>query len=201
LAQRQHEHKVLQLLANHWEKRSYNYDSPEPDVYGRNIVASYLRKLKPKSLVEIGCGTGQLFPVYKDIPHVVGCDWAEGMRQKSLTRIQRHEFSNIMLASLDITKEHLPEKFDVALTRTVLMHLPEEVMEAVCGNLCAMSDTVILFEFYDPNAPHLDWHCFHHEYPLYMEKYGYKIAELFDRNDGIRQMLMIFKKQKEKEKN
>jgi SAM-dependent methyltransferase len=194
------EHQALQLLANYWEKRSGHYDSPIPDVFGRNITASFLRKLKPKSLVEVGCGTGQLFPLYKDIPKVVGCDWTEGMLQQSRKRLERHSYPNIKLKKLDITKEALPEKFDVALTRTVLMHIPEEAVSAACGNLCKMSDTVMLFEYYDPNAPNLEWHCFHHEYPLYMRTYGFEISEVYDRPDGLKQMLMIFKKEKKENK-
>jgi SAM-dependent methyltransferase len=197
LAQHQHEAKVLQLLAQHWEKRSYTYDSPEPDVFGRSIVSSYLKKLKPKSLIEVGCGTGQLFPLYKDIPRVVACDWTNGMLAQSKKRIDRHEIQNVTLKKLDITKDHLSEKFDIALTRTVLMHLPEEAMDAACGNMAAMADTVVLFEFYEPNAPGLEWHCFHHEYPIYMRKFGYQISEIFDRPDGIKQMLMVFKKCKQ----
>jgi SAM-dependent methyltransferase len=196
------EHQALQLLANYWEKRSGHYDSPQPDVFGRNITASYLRKLKPKSLVEVGCGTGQLFPLYKDIPHVVGCDWTDGMLMQAHKRLDRHEISNIKLKKLDITKEALNEHFDVALTRTVLMHIPEEAVEDACGNLCKMADTVLLFEFYDPNAPGLEWHCFHHEYPVFMRKFGFEISEAFDRPDGMKQMLMIFKKEnKEKKQN
>lgn len=191
------EHQALQLLADYWQRRSGYYDSPEPDVFGRNIVGSFLRKLKPKSLVEVGCGTGQLFPLYTDIPHVVGCDWTEGMLQKSQSRLNRHEIRNITLKKLDITKEHLPERFDVALTRTVLMHIPEESVADACRNLAAMSDTVMMFEFYDPNAPALEWHCFHHEYPLFMRPLGYEIAELYDRPDGIKQMLMVFKRCKQ----
>lgn len=190
------EHQALQLLAQYWERRSGKYDSPEPDVFGRNITASYLRKLKPKSLVEVGCGTGQLFPLYKDIPHVVGCDWTEGMLEQSRKRLMRHEYPNIKLAKLDITKQHLKEKFDVALTRTVLMHIPEESVADACKNLASMADTVVLFEYYDPNAPALEWHCFHHEYPLIMRECGFEISEAYDRPDGLKQMLMVYKRKK-----
>jgi SAM-dependent methyltransferase len=188
------EHQALQLLNDYWNRRSGNYDSPEPDVFGRNITASYIRKLKPQSLVEVGCGTGQLFPLYKDIPRVVGCDWTDGMLGQSRKRLERHDIRNVTLKKLDITKDHLKEKFDLALTRTVLMHIPEEVVAEACKNLAVMSDTVLLFEFYDPNAPALEWHCFHHEYPLYMRPLGYEIAELYDRPDGMKQMLMVFKR-------
>jgi SAM-dependent methyltransferase len=185
----------------YWEKRSTNYDSPLPDVFGRNITASFLRKLQPQSLIEVGCGTGQLFSLYKDIPRVVGCDWTDGMLAQSKKRLERHEYSNITLKKLDITTEALKEHFDVALTRTVLMHISEEAVPAACKHLTEMADTVVLFEFYDPNAPNLEWHNFHHEYPLIMRQFNYEISEVYDRPDGIPQMLMIFKKQKEKKQS
>jgi SAM-dependent methyltransferase len=208
--------QVNQLLADnymrkshmYWEQRSSIYDSPVPDVFGRNVTGIFLRKLRPKSLVEVGCGTGQLFPLYKQIPHVVGCDWTDGMLLQAQKRLDRHSYPNIQLKKLDITRESLPEKFDVALTRTVLMHIAEEdvdekgeatyPLKCACENLTRMADTVVLFEFYDPTAPQLEWHNFHHEYPLVMRGLGYEISEAFDRPDGMRQMLMVYKKQKQK---
>jgi SAM-dependent methyltransferase len=192
---RSNAHNALVHLHNYWQKRSANYDSPIPDVFGRRIIAAYLKKLKPKSLVEVGCGNGQLFSAYKDIPRVVGCDWTDGMLEKARQRKRRHGYNNITLKKLDITKEALPERFEVALTRTVLMHIPKENVEDACVNLTRMADTLMLMEFYDPNANNLDWHNFHHEYPFILDKLGYHAKELFDRPDGIRQLLMIFKKE------
>ncbi len=169
------------------------YDSPLPDVFGRKIIEAYLRKLKPQSLIEVGCGNGQLFNAYKNIPRVVGCDWSKTMLDKAEARAKRHGY-HISLKQLDITKEHLPERFDVALTRTVLMHVPDENVATACRNLAEMADTLMLMEFYNPNATHLDWHCFHHEYPLILGELGFKVKELFDRPDGVPQLLMIFKK-------
>lgn len=188
------EHQALHLLHNYWERRAAVYDSPLPDVLGRNIIAAYLRKLKPCSLVEVGCGNGQLFSAYKDVPHVVACDWSENMLKKAEARRTRHNYSNIRLKQLDITKQTLQEKFDVALTRTVLMHIPPDEVEMACRNLTAMSDTIMLMEFFDRNTPRLEWHCFHHEYATMMDNLGYVISEIFDRPDGIKQLLMIFKK-------
>lgn len=187
----------------YWEERSAYYDSPIPDVFGRNVVATHLRKIHPQSLIEVGCGTGQLFPLYAGksagiyIPRVVGADWTDGMLQQSRKRIERHGYSNITLKKLNIATDALPMRFDVALTRTVLMHVPEENIEDACQNLTKMADTLMLFEFYDPNAPRLEWHNFHHEYPLILRKFGFEIAEAYDRPDGMKQILFIFKKKKE----
>ena len=196
------EHQALQLLADnymkrshgYWEERSGHYDSPLPDVLGRSITGSYLRKLRPKSLVEVGCGTGQLFPLYKDIPHVVGCDWTDGMLAQSTKRLERHEYSNITLKKLNICTQSLPEKFEVALTRTVLMHISEEDIEDACKHLTEMADRLMLFEFYDPTAPRLEWHNFHHEYPLILRKFGFEIEEAYERQDGMKQILFVFRK-------
>lgn len=192
------EHNALQLLHNYWQRRAVTYDSPLPDVLGRNIIAAYLRKLKPKSLIEVGCGNGQLFNAYKDVPRVVACDWSENMLKRAEARAERHNFRNIKLKQLDITKDFLPEKFDVALTRTVLMHLPEETVAEACRHMAEMSDTLMLMEFYDPNANRLDWHNFHHEYPIILGELGYRVSEIFDRPDGISQLLMIFRREEKK---
>lgn len=202
------EHQALQLLADnymrrsheYWNERSQHYDSPAPDVLGRNILASYIRKYRPKSLVEVGCGTGQLLPIYAGqyggvtIPRVVGADWTDGMLSKSKLRIERHEYDNIELKKLNIVTDALPEKFDVAVTRTVLMHISEEDIENACKHLTEMADRLFLFEFYDPLAPRLEWHNFHHEYPLILRKFGFEIEEAYSRQDGMKQILFVFKK-------
>jgi SAM-dependent methyltransferase len=188
------DHVALQRLHDYWQKRSACYDSPIPDVLGRNIIAAYLRKLKPHSLVEVGCGNGQMFSAYKDVARVVGCDWTDGMLNKARNRIRRHGF-NVELKKLDITRDALPERFDVAVTRTVLMHIPEENVADACRNISRMSDTLMLMEFYNPNATRLEWHCFHHEYPVILGELGFKVKELFDRPDGLPQLLMVFRKE------
>jgi len=183
---------LLRQLQNYWNHRAPEYHVP--DVFGRNVVQAYLRKLKPRSLIEVGCGSGELFPLYKRIPHVVAVDWSSEMLERSRRRINRHAYPNITLKQLDITCEAVPERFDVLLTRTVLMHIPPEHIFEAAVNLLSMSKQLLLFEFYQPDqVSRLAPHNWHHNYPVIFMKLGCKLMEWYDRPDGLPQVLFYFK--------
>jgi SAM-dependent methyltransferase len=195
-------------LQNFWERRAEHYYVP--DVFGRRILGAYLIKIKPKSLVEVGCGNGELFSLYKDIPRVVALDWSDEMLKRAQERIARHEYTNIITAKLDITDSHgtddlfkkgacaLIAEVDLVLTRTVLMHIPPEKVQKAIENLTRMSKDVLAFEFYDPSwhvdIERLDWHNWHHEYVPMFKNVGYELVDSFDRPDGVPQILFHFRK-------
>ena len=183
-------------LQNFWERRANSYYVP--DVFGRRILAAYLTKIKPTSLVEVGCGNGELFSLYKDIPRVVALDWSDEMLKRAQERIARHEYINIATEKLDITETFYPMSFDLALTRTVLMHISPEKVQKAIENLTRMSKDVLAFEFYDPSwhvdIERLDWHNWHHEYVPMFKNVGYELVDSFDRPDGVPQILFHFRK-------
>lgn len=120
------------------------------------------------------------------------------MLTRSKKRIQRHEYINIELKQLDITKQHVNEQFDILLTRTLLMHIPPNTVKLAAENITQMSRQLLIFEFYQPDrleplAPH-NWH---HNYPIIFMKLGYKVVEWYDRPDGLPQILFYFKKVKQ----
>jgi len=185
--------QLLDRLHEYWARRASTYDVP--DVFGRQILNSYIMKLKPQTLVEVGCGHGELFSIYRNVARVVGLDWSDEMLQRSRSRIERHGYGNVSLKHLDITKESLAERFDVALTRTCLMHIPPEGIVDACVNVASMSNQLLVFEYYNPDrrielAPH-NWH---HEYPYLFTKLGFKMVEAYDRPDGLPQILFHFKR-------
>lgn len=188
--------EIHQRLRNYWQGKAPSYYVP--DVFGRRVVAAFMRKLHPKSLVEVGCGSGELFAAYKDVPLVLGIDWSAEMLKRSKERIERHDYKNIQLQQLDIsvpmcTCEHEDRKrFDVALTRTCLMHIDPDHIDQACRNLTSLSDSIVVFEFYDPCATKLDWHNWHHEYPSIFQSLGFALTESYDRPDGIHQTLFHF---------
>ncbi len=212
--------EIEKRLHDYWEHRAPSYYVP--DVFGRRIVAAYLVKLHPQSLIEVGCGNGELFSAYQQIPKVVAVDWSAAMLQRAKERILRHEYKNIRLCHLDIARpfeDQNPEideiepgevlQFDIALTRTVLMHINPERIEKACENLTQLSDNLVLMEFYDPDhretrslaesiqgdpTDKLDWHNFHHEYVQIFKPLGYELIDSYDRPDGLHQLLFHFRR-------
>ena len=180
-------------LLRYWNARASNYYVP--DVFGRKILQTFIKKLhpQPKSFIEVGCGRGELFKLYAHFPRVVGIDFAENMIEESTRRVKRHRY-NIELFHLDITKGHLEEKFDVLLTRTCLMHIHSDDIEDACRNVAEMSDKLLIFEYWEEHllrelAPH-NWL---HDYVGLFTGLGYDVEEAYQRPD-LRQILFHFKR-------
>jgi hypothetical protein len=152
-------------------------------------------KLKPQSLIEVGCGSGELFSCYKDIPIVLGVDWQDKMLERSQERITRHEYKNIQLLKLDITKRSQISslrRYDVVLTRTVLMHIQPELIKEACRNMTLLSDTVIAFEYFSAHPPDLASHNWNYDYISIFRDLNYTCKEAYDRPDGVEQILFHF---------
>jgi len=182
----------MQSLHRYWEQRARTYEIA--DVYGRKILKEFLVQVNPQSLVEIGCGAGELFPLYRSIPRVVGCDFSSGMRARSIQRRDRHEWKHIEILPLDITRAALEEHFDVALTRTVLMHIHPDQIEAAAANVAKMADQLLLFEYYEQHYKPLGPHNWLYNYPVIFEKLGYEVREAYKRQDVPQTLFWFVKK-------
>jgi ubiquinone/menaquinone biosynthesis C-methylase UbiE len=181
------------VLNKYWERIASQYYVP--DVFGRRIIESFLKKLAPiQSLIDVGCGTGELFSIFRDIPRVVGLDWQPEMLRRSKERIDRHEYTNIELMQADITQDQIRGlDFDVALTRTVLMHINPKDIVAACKNVALMADRLMIMEYYKPLHEELAWHNWHHEYPGIFKSLGCTLIEQYYRPDDVSQALFIFR--------
>ena len=170
-------------LHRYWETRAETYYVP--DVFGRKILQAFIKKQnpQPRSFIEVGCGRGELMKLYKDFPRAVGVDFSEGMIAESQKRVDRHQW-NIELRHLDITKGYLPEKFDLLITRTVLMHIHPDDIEAACRNVSMMSDNLFIFEYWDDFArKKLAPHNWLHDYNGLFNPLGYDTVEAYRRPD------------------
>ena len=180
-------------LHRYWEARARTYYVP--DVYGRETLRAFIKKLNPQpsSFIEVGVGRGELMPLYRHFPRVVGVDFSKGMIRESQRRIDRHNY-NIELFHLDVTEGHLKEKFDLLITRTVLMHIHPDDIEAACENVAQMSDRLYIFEYSEELlvkklAPH-NWL---HDYQALFNNLGYETVEAYVRGDQP-QVLFHFKR-------
>ena len=180
-------------LHRYWEYMAPRYYVP--DVFGRKILHAFLKKLnpQPESVIEVGCGRGELMKLYKDYPRAVGVDFSEGMIAESQRRINRHKY-HIELFHLDVTEGHLEEKFDLLITRTVLMHIHPDNIEAACQHISEMSDRLYIFEYWDEYArKKLSPHNWLHDYNGLFNPLGYETLEAYRRPDQP-QVLFHFKR-------
>lgn len=185
-------HYTVAQLQAYWEHRAPSYYID--DTFGRNVVRLFINKLKPESLIEIGCGNGELFSTYKEVPYVVGVDWCENMLKRARLRKERHYYPNLKLWRHDITKRAPAGKYEVALTRTVLMHIPPEAIEKTIRHIVKVAKQFLIFEYFEPSQiMPLSAHCFMHDYVPLFEKAGCKLVAAYPRPDQP-QVMYHFKK-------
>lgn len=68
---------------------------------GRNKLLQQVAKLQPKSILEIGVGTGLLLPHYPPKARVVGIDVSEDMLAIARERIAKHHLTNTSVQLAD----------------------------------------------------------------------------------------------------
>jgi SAM-dependent methyltransferase len=186
---------VAQQQTAYWNARAPFYDQ-DMDVAGRQIMGSFIKKLNPKSILELGCGPGIMFRYIKDLPNAAACDFSLDMLYKASARVQFHGWP-IAVFWHDITKEALPKHYDAIFTRTVLMHIPEDQIAAAVQNIAKACDTALIFEYYETRelVP-LSAHCHLHDYVPLFKAAGMEMSENFPRSDSP-QVLFVFRRKKE----
>lgn len=187
------EHKDrLREMHDYWDTRAPSYGTE--DVFGRNILKAFLVKTHPNTMVEVGCGIGELFLTYKDVPHVDAIDWSEEMLKRANIRKQRHYLPNIKTWRHDICQCAPAGHWDVAITRTVLMHIPPDHVEKAIRHISKMADQFLIFEYYENvQSVALASHCWLHDYKALFEAAGCQLVEAYFRPD-IPQVLFHFKR-------
>lgn len=190
-------------LREYWNNRAFNYNIF--DAFGRKILKAHLKLISPlESLVEAGCGRGALFKLYKDVPRVLGLDFSKGMMEFARAKIDNWNLDNIELKFFHLGLEKWDpsnERFDLALTRTVLMHIPPKQIMQAAENLTKMSDNLIIFEYYD-NTIHdkLAFHNWLHDYIEIFKSFNYTLKGAYQRPD-MRQTLFRFVKENGRKDN
>ncbi|MDD5263869.1 MAG: class I SAM-dependent methyltransferase [Candidatus Bipolaricaulis sp.] len=185
---------TLQQLLNYWENRAPSYYIEDP--FGRAILKAFIEKLQPQSLIEIGCGNGELFSLYKHIPISVGIDWSEEMLIRANLRKGRHYLPNLRLWRHDITQCSPQGNYDVVVTRTVLMHIPPEAIEKTIRHIVKVGERFLIFEYFETiPTEKLAAHNWLHDYVPLFEKAGCELIESYTRPD-LPQVLFQFQKKK-----
>lgn len=179
-------------LQEYWNRRAQHYKCE--DVVGRQILKTFIQKIQPSSLIEIGCGTGILFSLYKDVPNVSGCDFSENMLKRASQRCERHGFA-VKLFYNNIADNPPNGYWDLAVTRTCLMHIPPEQIERAVENISKICSEALIFEFWQQVEPlKLAPHNWLHDYQTLFEDAGFTLEYVYVR-EGIAQVLFHFKKE------
>lgn len=106
----------------------------------RRLIKNTIRPLTFESVLDVGCGQGSLLADLRSaFPHIKlnGVDISN-----SAVELARLKVPDGRFWVLNITKEHLSEKFDLVVCSEVLEHIPEDV--AVLKNLAYMTSKYLV---------------------------------------------------------
>ena len=93
----------------------------------------------PKSVVDVGCGTGTWLSVFKSS----GVEKILGIDGSNVELDQLHiDISEFKVANLTLPLK-VNEYFELALCLEVAEHLPETASEVLIDSLCRLSDTIL----------------------------------------------------------
>lgn len=127
----------------------YNHDEAVHNLKNPNIIVpEIVRILKPKSVVDIGCGLGTFLNAFKrfGVADVLGVDGAWVNKELLYKYISPEEF-----LAHDLEKEiKLYKKFDLVISLEVAEHLKKDSAEIFVQNL-VNSGNLILFSAAIPN--------------------------------------------------
>lgn len=110
-------------------------ETNQAKVLGEGIKNLY----NPKSIIDLGCGTGLYLYSFLDIDHL-GVDISWEGREDRVRVISKENFRIGDITRIDFL---LPKKYDVALCLEVLEHIGMEHMEQTIKNITASSDIII----------------------------------------------------------
>jgi SAM-dependent methyltransferase len=105
------------------------------------IAALVWRLLQPKSVIDLGCGVGNLLSVFRDahgVEDVIGVDG--GYVDASMLKIPEDRFAPHDLNDAPYVTDR---RFDLAMALEVAEHLDENKADAFVESLCALSSSVL----------------------------------------------------------
>jgi SAM-dependent methyltransferase len=170
-------------LYDFWQFRGENYRLCNLDIKSQQMISEAIQKIKPKTLIDIGCGTGPMFRYYSGIK-TTGVDWSLTMLQRALQKIQDGNL-DITLFHCDVAGDWLPPgHFDCGVTRTTLMHIPPSRIEKAINNIKKLCDHVFIDEYWEPQITKdlATWNWLH-DYKILFEKCGFEMVDSLIRQD------------------
>lgn len=163
------------VRSKYWNKRAYDIDEKwGMEDIDNKILADIITSFSPGRLLDIGCGSGRLFPLYDQfhIPEVVGQDISE---EALRIATERYRFANIITTNQDILSLEYPEEyFGLVVSNRVLQHVQPKEIEKVIKKLVRIGRYIYINELADTD-------CFGELFYLFKHNYG----ELFSKQDYV----------------
>lgn len=112
-----------------------------------DVVAKMLKKLRPKSVLDVPCGTGRFLPTYDKIgvKHVLAVDISDSMLLQAAEKAKRcKNRKGITLKCKDILLMHKVPQIDVSVCVRFLDLIDQAAMRDVMTKLFKITDEAII---------------------------------------------------------
>lgn len=162
----------------YWELRTKDlHGSTDTDPGEVAAIHDVMSRYGVESLVDVGCGTGRLFPVFREAgaKRIVGLDIAG-----QALAIAHREHPNVPTLRTRAADADLEGEFDAVFVNRVLQHIRPADIAATLDRLCQVATRVIYLNEISPSE-YADLtgakYMFHHDYVALMSARGWMLAE------------------------
>jgi len=151
-----------------WGKLKGDYD----------ILNNIFKDILPSKILDIGCGSGRLFDLYKEndfINEVL----AQDISKRALKIAEGRKSDKIILTNKSIKKIFKEKKnyFDLIISNRVLSAIPPQIINEYCKYLSLMSPKIYINEYMESDFTTESNYLFIHDYEKIFKKHSFEICK------------------------
>jgi len=140
---------------------------------GAKALEDTLRRIRAKTVLELGCGYGRNFAAYEKLGiEYVGVDFSRSMLNHAIRGRGR-----LVLGEVG---RFLPirSSFDATVATEVLLHVPPSTIKAAIQSICNLTRiSCIIIDLRPGIRDPLEAHNFCHDLPALFDEQGFELAE------------------------
>jgi len=164
------------VVNNFWEEQAVTiHEQWGSDQHDFPVLSRLFQRYQPKTLLDVGCGSGRLFGLYTEhgINDIVGMDISE----KALV-LAKERYPWVTTFQGKVEDLEFPAKrFDLAVCNRVLQHIPPRAIEDAIQILCTLSHMVYVNELSASDQLTEEFFMFRHHYPTLFATQQFQLIE------------------------
>ena len=161
----------------YWDQRAEDiktkYNSFQGDFV---LLQNLIDQFKVKKLLEIGCGSGRLLPVYVSSPSIEVIN-LQDISPKALSLIETED-KRVNTISVDIPRlKNILPKQDLIVSNRVLQHITENEIDRNIAAICSLSDIIYINELSNSDGIDPASYMIIHDYVRYFRNNGFAVNQ------------------------
>lgn len=131
------------------------------------MLPDIIYSLKPKSVLEIGCGWGRMTKIVSTIPSIYNYVAIDISSDRIFECQKDNHIPNVNFIQCDFMEQNFPFKYDLVFASEVLMHIPPNMIQEFINKMASLSlHNIVSLDYYDTslNPKKLYRHNFNHKY-------------------------------------